>query len=174
MLLPGFFVYALLGRNIAGFSILGLLLMFVPAIFISGLGEEMGWRGYALTRLQMTKSPFISSLIVGLFWGLWHLPIIYWFSSQTGLLFLVEFGLYVLLLTAVSVIFTWVYNVTNKSLWMIVLMHAAFTASGNTIAVFTQPVMEGTWAPYIVNVLSAVCVAVLVVALNKTRMFYRQ
>jgi len=70
MLLPGLFVYALLGGNIAGFSILGLLLMFVPAIFISGLGEEMGWRGYALTRLQMTKSPLISSLIIGVFWGL--------------------------------------------------------------------------------------------------------
>jgi membrane protease YdiL (CAAX protease family) len=174
MLLPGLFVYALLGGNIAGFSILGLLLMFVPAIFISGLGEEMGWRGYALTRLQMTKSPLISSLIVGVFWGLWHLPIIYWFSSQTGLLFLVEFGLYVLLLTAVSVIFTWVYNATDKSLWILVLMHATFTAGGNTIAAFTQPVAGGTWVPYIVNVLSAGVVAVFVVALNQTRMFSRQ
>ena len=174
MLLPGLFVYALLGGNIAGFSILGLLLMFVPAIFISGLGEEMGWRGYALTRLQRTKSPLISSLIVGVFWGLWHLPIIYWFSSQTGLLFLVEFGLYVLLLTAVSVIFTWVYNATDKSLWILVLMHATFTAGGNTIAAFTQPVTGGTWVPYIVNVLSAGVVAVFVVALNQTRLFSKQ
>jgi hypothetical protein len=124
-----------------------------------------------LTRLQMTKSPLISSLIVGVFWGLWHLPIIYWFSSQTGLFFLVEFVLYVLLLTAVSVIFTWVYNATDKSLWILVLMHAAFTAAGNTIAAFTQPVGGGTWVPYIVNVLSAGVVAVFVVALNRTRMF---
>jgi len=174
MLLPGLLVYALLKGNIAGFSILGLLLMFVPAIFISGLGEEIGWRGYALTRLQMTKSPFISSLIVGVFWGLWHLPIVYWFSSQTGLLFLVEFGLYVLLLTAASVVFTWVYNATDKSLWILVLMHAASTASGNTIAAFTHPVAGGMWAPYIVNVLSAGAVAVLVVILNRTRMFSRQ
>ena len=174
MLLPGLFVYALLGGNIEGFSILGLLLMFVPAIFISGLGEEMGWRGYALTKLQLTNNPLISSLIIGVFWGLWHIPIIYWMSSQTGLLFLVEFGLYVLLLTAGSVIFTWVYNATDKSLWMVVLMHAAFTSVGNTIAAFTHPVTGGTWVPYIVNILSVVVVAVLVVALNRPRMFSRQ
>jgi len=173
-LLPGLFVYPLFGGSIANFSILGLLQLFVPAIFISGLGEEMGWRGYALSRLQMTKSPFISSLVVGVFWGLWHLPIIYWVSSQTGWLFLVEFVLYGLLLTAFSVIFTWVYNATNKSLWMIVLMHAAFTAGGNTVAAFVQPVTGGTWVPYIVNVLSASVVAVLVVVLNRTRMFSRQ
>ena len=134
----------------------------------------MGWRGYALTRLQMTKSPLISSLIVGVFWGLWHLPIIYWMSSQTGLLFLVEFGLYVLLLTAVSLIFTWVYNATDKSLWILVIMHAAFTAGGNTIAVFTQPVAGGNWVPYIVNILSVVVVGVLVVTLNRSRIFSRQ
>ena len=174
MLLPGFIVYALLGGNTADFSILGLLLLFVSAIFISGLGEEIGWRGYALTRLQMTKSPLISSLIVGAFWGLWHLPIIYWYSHQTGLLFLVEFGLYVLLLVAFSVVFTWVYNATDKSLWFLVLMHAAFTASGNTTAAFTQPAAGGTWVPYIVGVLSAVVAAVFVVALNRTRMCSRQ
>jgi len=173
-LLPGFFVYALLRGHIADFSILGLLLLFVPAIFISGLGEEMGWRGYALSRLQMTKSPFISSLIVGVFWGLWHLPLIFWVSSQTGLLFLVEFVLYMVLLTAFSVIFTWVYNGTDESLWMVVLIHAAFTAGGNTVAAFVQPVAGGTWVPYIVNVLSACVVAVLVVTLKRTRMFSRK
>jgi len=174
MLLPGLFTFALLGGDIAGFGIATLLLTFVPAIFISGLGEEMGWRGYALTRLQMTRSPFISSFIVGGFWGLWHLPIVYWFSSQAGLLFLAEFGLYVLLLTAGSVIFTWVYNATDKSLLIVVLMHAAFTSAGNGVAAFTHPVAGGTWVPYIVNVLSASVVAIVVVVLNRTRMFSRQ
>jgi len=173
MLLPGLFVYALLVGNISGFSILNLLLMFVPAIFISGLGEEMGWRGYALTKLQMTKNPFNSSLIVGVLWGLWHLPLIYWVSAQTGLFFVAEFALYVLLLTAGSIMFTWVFNATNKSLWMVVLMHAAFTAGGNTIAVFVHPAVGGSWIPYIVNVLSVGAVAVFVVVLNRTRMFSR-
>lgn len=173
MQLPGLFVYALLGGNMAGFSIVGVLLLIVPFIFVSGLGEELGWRGYALTNLQMTKSPFISSLIVGVFWGVWHLPIIYYFSSQSGLLFLVFFGLYVLFLTATSIIFTWVYNATDKSLWMVVLMHAATTASGNTILLLVLPSAAGTWVPYIVNVLSISVVAVLVIALNRTRMFSR-
>jgi len=173
MQLPGLFVYALLGGNMAGFSIVGVFLLIVPFIFVSGLGEELGWRGYALTNLQMTKSPFISSLIVGVFWGVWHLPIIYYFSSQSGLLFLVFFALYVLFLTAASIIFTWVYNATDKSLWMVVLMHAATTASGNTILLLVLPSAAGTWVPYIVNVLSISVVAVLVVALNRTRMFSR-
>jgi membrane protease YdiL (CAAX protease family) len=174
ILLPGLLVYALLGGNTANFSIMGLLSLFVAAIFVSGLGEEMGWRGYALSRLQMTRSPFMSSLIIGLVWGLWHLPVIYWASSQTGVLFLIEFVLYMLLLTAFSVVFTWVYNATNRSLWMVVLMHAAFTGGGNTIAAFVQPAMEGSWIPYIVNVLSAVIVAVLVIASNRARMLYTQ
>jgi len=173
MQLPGLFVYALLGGNMASFSIVGVLLLIVPFIFVSGLGEELGWRGYALTDLQMTKSPFISSLIVGVFWGVWHLPIIYYFSSQSGLLFLVFFALYVLFLTATSIIFTWVYNATDKSLWMAVLMHAATTASGNTILLLVLPSVAGTWIPYIVNVLSISIVAVLVIALNRTRMFSR-
>ncbi|MFH1852137.1 MAG: CPBP family intramembrane glutamic endopeptidase [Candidatus Neomarinimicrobiota bacterium] len=173
-LLPGLFVYALLGGNIASFSIMNLALMFIPAIFISGFGEELGWRGYALTRLQQTKSPFSSSLIIGVFWGLWHLPIIYWVSSQTGMYFLVEFVLYVLLLTAASVIFTWVYNAMNQSLWMMIVMHASFTASGSTIAAFTQPVLGGTWVPYIVNVISVVIVAILITAFAKTWLFSRQ
>jgi membrane protease YdiL (CAAX protease family) len=143
-LLPGLLVYGLLGGNIADFSILGLLQLSVAAIFIGGLGEEMGWCGYALSRLQTTRSPLMSSLIVGLFWGLWNLPIIYWISLQTGVLFLAEFVLYVLLLTAFSVIFTWVYNATDKSLWMVVLMHAAFTGGGNTSAAFVQPVTGRT------------------------------
>jgi membrane protease YdiL (CAAX protease family) len=173
-LLPGLFISTLLGGNIAQFNISSLLLMFIPAIFISGLGEEMGWRGFALSRLQIKKTPFLASLIVGVFWGLWHLPIIYWFSSQTGLFFIVEFILYIVQITAFSVIFAWVYNAMKNRLWMIVLMHAAFTASGNTIAVFTQPLTGGTWIPYIVNVLSAVGVAALVVALNKNKMLSRQ
>ena len=173
MQLPGLFVYALLGGNMAGFSIVRVLLLIGPYIFLSGLGEELGWRGYALTNLQMTKSPFISSLIVGAFWGVWHLPIIYYFSSQSGLLFLVYFVLYVLFLTATSIIFTWVYNATDKSLLMAVLMHAATTASGNTILLLVLPSAAGTWIPYIVNVLSISAVAVLVIALNRTRMFSR-
>jgi len=174
ILLPGLGVYALLGGSIADFSILGLLPMFVAAVFISGLGEEIGWRGYALSGLQMTRSPFRSSLIVGVLWGLWHLPVIYWISSQTGLLFLVEFVLYVLLVTAFSVIFTWVYNATDKSLWMVVLMHGAFTAGGNSIAAFVQPVVGNTWVPYIVNVLSACVAAGIVLAVGRARMFSRQ
>ena len=173
MQLPGLFVYAWLGGNMAGFSIVKVFLLIGPYIFVSGLGEELGWRGYALTNLQMTKSPFISSLIVGVFWGVWHLPIIYYFSSQSGLLFLVFFGLYVLFLTATSIIFTWVYNATDKSLWMVVLMHAATTASGNTILLLVLPSAAGTWIPYIVNILSISAVAVLVIALNRTRMFSR-
>jgi len=46
---------------------------------------------------------------------------------------------------------------------MMVLLHAALTAGGNSVAAFVHPVMEGTWLPYLANVLSASVVAVLVV-----------
>jgi membrane protease YdiL (CAAX protease family) len=89
-------------------------------------GEEMGWRGYVLPRLQAKHSALVSSLILGVVWALWHLPR-YFAPGNTG-----SFGLLMLKLLADAVIYTWVYNNTRGSLLLTTILHAA----GNTAGIF--------------------------------------
>lgn len=89
-------------------------------------GEEMGWRGYVLPRLQSRHSALVSSLIVGLLWGFWHLPR-YFALQNTG-----SFALMMVKTLADAVIYTWLYNNTRGSLLLPAILHAA----GNTAGVF--------------------------------------
>ena len=155
VLLPGLLAYALLGGTLSALPWADVLPAFLLAILVSGLGEELGWRGYALPRLQAGAGPLAPSVILGLLWAGWHLPVFCWASTETGAWLVVEFALYALLLTAFSVVFTWVYRATNASLWPVVLLHAALTATFNQILVALSPGRAGTWVPYLVSVLAA-------------------
>lgn len=105
-----------------------LIAFFVILLTGGPLQEEFGWRGYALPRLQSCFSPLMSSLVVGFFWWLWHLPAVFIpgrFMTDNLVVFLAL--LIVLLLTAI--LFTWVYNNTNGSILSAMLMHAAMNWS---------------------------------------------
>lgn len=106
----------------------GVWLLVIPFFLVDAFtnGEEIAWRGYALPRLQARSSALVSSLVVGLFWGLWHLPR---FWSPVGHN---EFAFCLLHNLAAAVLFTWVFNSTNGSLLLVTLFHAA----GNTAYVF--------------------------------------
>ncbi len=91
----------------------------------SALGEEVGWRGYALPRLQAGRSALGAALILAPIWALWHLPLWLagWLQGQpfrTPALY----AAFLVLAFALSVITTWVYNSTGGSLLMVVLLHA--------------------------------------------------
>jgi membrane protease YdiL (CAAX protease family) len=75
----------------------------------SGCGEELGWRGFALPRLQRTHSALISSVLLAIGWAGWHLPAFFYLPSYTamGLQILPGFFLGVL---AGSIVLTWLYN----------------------------------------------------------------
>ncbi len=92
---------------------------FVISGFVAGLEEELGWRGFALPRLQARQSAFAASLLLGVLWGLWHLPLkIAMGTSPLGFLdFLLQ-------IVAFTVLMTWVYNNTKGSLFLMVLFHA--------------------------------------------------
>jgi uncharacterized protein len=89
----------------------------------SALGEEIGWRGYVLPRLQSRMSALSAALIIGPIWALWHLPL--WLTGEPGRTPTLYAG-FVVSVIALSVILTWVYNSTRGSLLMVVLLHATY------------------------------------------------
>jgi uncharacterized protein len=102
-------------------SVVAVLITLAFSIFPgSAVGEELGWRGFALPRMQVRRSALVSSLIIGVLWALWHLPL--WLTGdpvRTPGLYLA----FVASVLALSVILTWVYNST-RSLLVVVLLHA--------------------------------------------------
>ena len=105
-----------------GMPLLGAAIFFGFSIFPgSALGEEIGWRGYVLPRLQSRMSALSASLFLAPIWALWHLPL--WLQGkpfQTPTLY----AGFVVSAFALSVILTWVYNSTGGSLLFVVLLHA--------------------------------------------------
>jgi membrane protease YdiL (CAAX protease family) len=91
-------------------------------------GEEMGWRGYVLPRLQARYNALAASLILGVIWGFWHLPRF----LGTGLSAHRSLAWFVVAHMALAILYTWVYNGTHGSLLLVTLLHA----SGNTAGMF--------------------------------------
>jgi membrane protease YdiL (CAAX protease family) len=97
----------------------------VAAIVISTpvqAGEEIGWRGYALPRLARPLGLARASIVLGVIWACWHLPIFFIPGSDT---FGQSFNVYLLDVTALSVAMAWLYWRTSGSLLLTMLMHAA-------------------------------------------------
>lgn len=105
-----------------------LWLFIVPFFFIDFIanGEEIGWRGYVLPRLQSRHSALVSTIILGVIWGLWHLPK---FLSDWNA---VSFAWFMGHTMAAAFIYTWVYNGTRGSLLLVTILHA----SSNTAGIF--------------------------------------
>jgi len=92
------------------------------AIFIGCATEEIGWRGFLLSKLQKKHTPFISSIIVGLLWGVWHL------NFTGGILGSI---LYTVTIVEMSVLMTWVYNKSNGNLLLMIIWHFVFNLSSH-------------------------------------------
>jgi membrane protease YdiL (CAAX protease family) len=90
--------------------------------FIGGpLGEESGWRGFALPRLQNLLGPSKASLLLGILWAGWHLPLFLcksWSSSSAAN--------YVLIVITLSFVITFLFNLSGGSLIVAILAHASF------------------------------------------------
>lgn len=85
------------------------------------LGEELGLRGFALPRLQMRHSPFKSASIIGCFWALWHLPVL-WGRNPVAIVF------FLVVAFCLSYIFTWLFNASRGSLIPVLLFHTTQNA----------------------------------------------
>jgi membrane protease YdiL (CAAX protease family) len=107
-----------------GMPLVSVAIFFAFSIFPgSALGEEIGWRGYVLPRLQSRMSALSAALLIAPIWALWHLPL--WLDGAPGHTPLIYVG-FVLSVFALSILLTWVYNSTGGSLLLVVLAHATF------------------------------------------------
>ncbi len=106
-----------------------LVLVFLLGQLILGpLGEELGWRGFALPRLLQRFNPLAASLVLGAIWGVWHLPSFFVSSLvQSGL----AIPVFLFGALCMSILATWLYLHTGGSVLITVLFHLAFNASMN-------------------------------------------
>ncbi len=115
--------------------------------------EEAAWRGFALPRLQARYNALTASLILGVLWGVWHLPL--WFIPGSFQTF--SFPGFLILTVAMSIITTWVFNNTRGSVLLCGILHAATNA-----AIAFSNVLTGTstlfWIFVAVEVAAAVAI----------------
>jgi membrane protease YdiL (CAAX protease family) len=100
-----------------------LLLIMPPFV----LGEEIGWRGYALSRIQTGRSALAASLILGVLWALWHIPS---FLMRNSLHQNSPFLPWMLWTCLMAIVLTWLYNNTGGSVLLTWLFHVAMNYAG--------------------------------------------
>ena len=148
-----------------------LLVLFPLTLLVGGpLGEEPGWRGYALPRLQAGRSALLASLILGALIALWHLPLL--LTSEEPL----PPGAFFPEIIAGMVVISWVYNNTQGSVLLAVLLHT----SHNAIEGFFADMFSGAdlvtlyWMLAGVWVVTAVVVVVVAGPSDLSRKYRKQ
>lgn len=166
VLLPPAFVFSALALNLA----LGaspprpehwakwpeIVDRFIFGFFFVGLGEEPGWRGYALPELMRRRSGLKAAVLLGAVWALWHLPL---FGTEFTWDLLPTF---VVSVFAGSVITAWLFNSSGQSVFLTMLMHAEVNSigAGYVFRFFTGADYQRLWWIYtLVWVVAAVLVS---------------
>jgi uncharacterized protein len=144
---------AVMGGHI---SIEPAMIALLPLFLFTNLGEEIGWRGYALPRLQDRVEPFVAAVIVGLVWALFHWVALFGNAEAPWGYIAVSTAH----LIAMSVILAFVFNRARESVPVVVLAHASY----DTISIGVIPLV-GTGVPLLAFALSAVVAWVVVAAL---------
>lgn len=177
--LIGLGIHLLLGGAPPPFTMIREELYLVPLYLVlvvlmpwnGPVGEEFGWRGYALPRLQDRYGPLTASLVIGTVWGVWHLPtffaplgVLSALVSAVGLVFIIP---YTLTTIANSIFMTWLYNKTKASALIAgIIWHAAINFWAPLILSDSSLVAarEGTHLPTIAPALYMTVAVVLVAA----------
>ena len=168
-------VHVLLGGTIPDYVPFGVrwlivVVNFILILLIGGpLGEEFGWRGLAIPSLEARFSPLWASLILGVIWAVWHLPLFFISGSAQSSL---PFGLYALLTIPLTILITWVYHGSGNSLLLVMLFHAAVNTWSGPLMI--SPEAAGSTRPLVLGVILTWLTALLVVVGRRRARFQKE
>ena len=150
-------------------ALAGILVpMFSYDLFGGPLFEEFGWRGFLQARLQRSLPPWIASVLTGILWATWHLPL--FLNGWEG----IPFPLFLLASVGLSVIMAIPFNASGQAVLVAILMHSVFNAANEVLPVFLdntsirQHPSEG-----LLIALSLILVAVALTAFTRGRLLHR-
>jgi membrane protease YdiL (CAAX protease family) len=144
--------------NIKEFPGVNLFTFFCYNLVFFGLGEEAGWRGFALPRIQIKLNALSASVVLSIFWALWHIPLFFYRPGYISMEWVGIFGWFLSLMTG-SILLTWLYNSTKGSILICAVFHATIDI------VFTADFADKTVVNYM-GFLITVC-AVLIILVYK-------
>lgn len=141
-----------------------IVLGFFDQLIRGPLGEEIGWRGYALNEMQKKFSPAVSSIIIGVIWGLWHIPLWVVTSGYTGFELVKYMALFLISIIAVSIMITTFYNL-NKNLIIPILIHQLLNFLASLINTDTLQMFYYMAPLYVIT-------AIVLLAVNPKKVLY--
>lgn len=172
------YVFRLSGGPPVDLSRLDPLYSVIPSIIIltifAGMGEEFGWRGFLLPRLQSRHNALVSSLIIGVAWGLWHVPL-YFIEGTSQYEWRMAGGLipaflgYTTFVIAWAIQYTWVFNNTKGSVLLAAVIHGAGNAWLGYIDIFSRSQFGGVATSTVVNVVVSILIVLIAGATNLSR-----
>lgn len=164
--------------------LLSYLVAFISKFFAAPFTEQPGWRGFAQPRLQERYGPLMGTLILGLLWGLWHLP--FWVllpghsGAGIGLLGIgIPFIEWLAFIMGFTILIAWVFNHTHGSVLLAMLFHASINSTVETFpgtffpAFFPPAVAAHTGIPLWTEICIFI-VGILIVVVTRGRLGYDQ
>jgi len=158
-------IHSILGGEGLIFNDPAEIYLVIPVFFLvlifSVLGEEIGWGGFALPWLQDRFNAFHSSLILGLIWAFWHLPL-FWIPGDFHQQLPISW--FILQTITLTIIYTWIFNATNHSLLIIILFHTASNTAFGVLPMLPEAANGSTHPAWILVILQlfAVCLLLLI------------
>jgi membrane protease YdiL (CAAX protease family) len=147
-------------------------------ILTGSFAEELGWRGFALPRLQQRYGPILGTIILGTLHGLWHLPA--FFTRLLGPFSLPNYAGFLFVAIAATFLYTWIFNHSRGSVLIATLTHGCGDAAGALLALlipaqlvvsgWAQPFVYGGWQG--MNVIIFGICALLLIVFTRGRLGY--
>ena len=132
--------------------------------------EEIGWRGFALPRLEARLSPVAASLALGLLHCFWHAPLFLTSEWDTARQEPSQYVAYLLLVLSLSVVLSWLFNGSRGSVMLAILGHNGLNWALFAAGAVTGRVVENTWPA----ALGLAALALVAIAATKGRLGHRQ